>query len=354
MSARSVRSSAAKIGKVKTGEGKTSEAKTSAGMESSKWDLVITRVFDAPRELVFKAWTETRHVSQWWGPKGFTNPVCEMDVRAGGELRIHMRAPDGLVYPMTGVFQEIVEPERLVFVGSALDGDGKSMFDVLTTVVFAERHGKTALTLQLRVIKATAQAPQYLKGMEMGWTQSLDRLGDHLAETVAASEIARVAGEREIVGTHVFDAPRDLVWKMWTDRYHVAQWWGPKGFRTTIHQMDVRPGGEWRFIMHGPDGRDYRNRIIFREVRKPELLVYEHSPDKESEPVRFVTTVTLTEEGESTRVRVQMIFRTAVERDHNVETYGAVEGLKQHFGRLAEYVKNASAENPADSGGDRN
>ena len=157
------------------------DAKISAAMESSDWDLVMTRVFDAPRELVFKAWTETKHVAQWWGPKRFTNPVCEMDVRVGGAIRIHMRAPDGVVYPMTGVFQEIVVPERLVFVSSALDDKGNSMFDVLSTVTFADEPGKTALTLQLRVIKATAQAPQYLKGMEMGWTQSLDRLREHLA-----------------------------------------------------------------------------------------------------------------------------------------------------------------------------
>lgn len=152
--------------------------KISAATESSEWDLVMTRVFDAPRDLVFKAWTETKQVAQWWGPKRFTNPVCEMDVRPGGAIRIHMRAPDGVVYPMTGVFQEIVVPERLVFVSSALDDKGNSMFDVLSTVTFADQRGKTALTLQLRVIKATAVAPQYLKGMEMGWTQSLDRLGE--------------------------------------------------------------------------------------------------------------------------------------------------------------------------------
>ncbi len=166
-------------------DARSSAAKNSAGnmnakTESSKWDLVITRVFDAPRALVFKAWTETRHVTQWWGPKGFSNPVCEMDVRVGGTLRIHMRAPDGVVYPMSGVFEEIVPPERLVFVSSALDGDGKSMFDILNTVLFAEQHGKTTLTLQARVISATALAPQYLKGMEMGWTQSLDRLEQKL------------------------------------------------------------------------------------------------------------------------------------------------------------------------------
>jgi uncharacterized protein YndB with AHSA1/START domain len=146
-----------------------------------KWDLVITRVFDASRERVFKAWTDTAHVAQWWGPKGFTNPVCEMDVRVGGVIRIHMRAPDGVVYPMTGVFQEISEPDRLVFVSTALDEKGDSMFDILNTVLFANQQGRTVLTLQARVIRTTAQAPQYLQGMEAGWTQSLDRLAEKLA-----------------------------------------------------------------------------------------------------------------------------------------------------------------------------
>ena len=161
-------------------------AKASASLESSEWDLVLTRVFDAPRELVFKVWTDTRHMAQWWGPNGFTNPVCELDVRPGGAIRIDMRAPNGVVYPMKGVFEEIVEPERLVFISSALDEKGNSMFDILNTVTFADQGGKTSLTLQVRVIKATAIAPQYLKGMEMGWTQSLDRLGAHLEHLVKA------------------------------------------------------------------------------------------------------------------------------------------------------------------------
>jgi uncharacterized protein YndB with AHSA1/START domain len=91
-----------------------------------------------------------------------------------------MRAPDGVVYRMTGVFNEIIEPERLVFLSSALDENGNSMFDILNTVIFTEQHGKTTMTLQARIIKATAQAPQYLKGMEAGWTQTLDRLATHL------------------------------------------------------------------------------------------------------------------------------------------------------------------------------
>ncbi len=145
--------------------------------------LVITRVFDAPRELVFKAWTDPKRVAQWWGPKGFTNPVCELDVRPGGAIRIDMRGPDGVLYPMKGVFHEIVEPERLVVTTSALeDEEGNPQLEVLTTVTFAEHNGKTKLTLQAVVVKAAPAAAGALSGMELGWRQSLDRLAEHLAK----------------------------------------------------------------------------------------------------------------------------------------------------------------------------
>ena len=151
-------------------------------MANEEQELVLTRVFDAPRELVFKLWTDPKHVAQWWGPHGFTNPVCELDLRPGGAIRIHMRGPDGTVYPMTGVYNEVVEPERLVFTSAALDADGNPMFEVLTTVTFAEQSGKTKQILRARVIKRTAQAAPYLKGMEAGWTQSLERLAESLAK----------------------------------------------------------------------------------------------------------------------------------------------------------------------------
>jgi uncharacterized protein YndB with AHSA1/START domain len=143
-------------------------------------DLVMTRVFDAPPELVFKAWTDPKHLKQWWGPRGFTNPVCEVDLRPGGAIRIHMRAPDGTVYPMTGVFNEIVAPERLVFTSAALDNDGNPMFEVLTVVTFEKQGDKTKLTMQASVTKKTAQAAQHIAGMQQGWTQSLERLADFL------------------------------------------------------------------------------------------------------------------------------------------------------------------------------
>ncbi len=150
-------------------------------LANKEQELVLTRVFDAPRKIVFKAWTDPKCVAEWWGPHGFTNPVCELDPRPGGAIRIHMRGPDGTVYPMTGRYQEIVEPERLVFTSAALDAKGSPMFEVLTTVTFAEQGGKTKQILRTRVIKSTAQAAPYLAGMEQGWAQSLERLNSYLA-----------------------------------------------------------------------------------------------------------------------------------------------------------------------------
>jgi uncharacterized protein YndB with AHSA1/START domain len=153
---------------------------STAAASPERYELNLTRRLDAPRALVFKAWTDPKHVAQWWGPRGFTNPVCEVDARPGGEMRIHMRGPDGSVYPMTAVFKEVVEPERIVFQSAALDANGKPMFEVLTTVTLAAQGSKTKLTLTAKVLTMTAVAPQYLAGMEMGWTQSLERLAEHL------------------------------------------------------------------------------------------------------------------------------------------------------------------------------
>jgi len=145
-------------------------------------EVKLTRVFDAPRRLVFQVWTDPKHVAQWWGPRGFSNPRCEWEARTGGAIHIDMRGPDGRIYPMTGTFQEVLEPERLVFTSSALDEAGHPLFEVETTVTFAERGGKTSLTMQARVVKSTAGAMQYIQGMEAGWTQSLERLEAYVAK----------------------------------------------------------------------------------------------------------------------------------------------------------------------------
>jgi len=159
----------------------------------------------------------------------------------------------------------------------------------------------------------------------------------------AESKSAALAGDREIRGTRVFDAPRELVWKAWTEPEHIGEWWGPKGFTTTTHKMEVKPGGVWRFVMHGPDGRDYQNKITFIEGVKPERLLYKHGgtgekQDRDLEPVNFHVTVIFAEEGGKTRLDMRSVFPSAKARDYVVKNYGAVEGMHQTLARLEEYL----------------
>ncbi len=315
------------------------QAMPSSASASSKPDLVLTRIVDAPRELVFKAWTDPKHLARWWGPKGFTSPVCEWDVRPGGAIRVVMRAPYGVDYPMGGEFREIVPPERLVFTTTALhDAQGNPAFENLNTIIFEEQSGKTkfTLTVYVRYIEKTVspQAAAAIGGMKQGWSESFDRL----EALVTSPSSTPSTADREIVTTRIFDAPRELVFEAWTNPKHVAQWWGPRGFTTTIQQMDVRPGGIWRLVMHGPDGRDYKNKIVFLDVVKPERLVYRTDPEKGIEPVNFKVTVTFNDLGGKTEVHMRMVFPSAVAREHVVQKHNAIEGAKETLGRLAEYL----------------
>jgi uncharacterized protein YndB with AHSA1/START domain len=147
------------------------------------------------------------------------------------------------------------------------------------------------------------------------------------------------AADREIVITRVFDAPRELIWKVWTDPKHVAQWWGPRGFTTTIHEMDVRPGGIWRHTMHGPDGTDYPNQCVFLEIVKPERIVYSHGGGKAGEQdADCEVTWTFEAQGGKTKLTLRMVFPSAGARDHVVKRYHAVEGGEQTLERLAMYL----------------
>lgn len=143
---------------------------------------------------------------------------------------------------------------------------------------------------------------------------------------------------RSIVGSREYDAPRDLVFSAFTDAKHLAQWWGPNGFSTTTSAFDFRPGGVWRFVMHGPDGRNYQNLIIFDEIVRPERIVHHHSGADEAEPVLFRTTITFEDLGGKTRLTWRGDFPSAAERDRVIKDYGAAKGLMENLARLAEFV----------------
>ena len=297
-------------------------------------EVRITRIFDAPRELVWAAWTQAEQLAKWFMPHGFTIPQCEVDLREGGRLHMVVRGPDGMEMANDGAFEQIDPPERLVLTTSAFEGpDGQPMLEARNTITFADRGAKTEVSLHAVVTRATPEMAAPLAGMEEGWLQSLDKLDALLAGREADSS------EREIATTRVLDAPRETVWRAWTDPEQVVRWWGPKGFRTTIEEMDVRPGGVWRHTMHGPDGTDYTNRVVFLEVREPECLAYLHGDP--GEPDRFFATVILDDEGGKTQLSMRSLFPSAADRARVAEEYGAVEGMESTLDELAAFLAGA-------------
>ena len=145
-------------------------------METKNKELLITRIFNAPRELVWKAWTDPEQVAKWWGPNNFTIPLCEMDVKIGGKIYIHMKGPDGTIYPMNGIYKELTKPERIVFVGAALDDHGNALFEQATSIVFEKEGDKTKLSIKVTFSKVKPEAMGHLAGAEIGWNQMLDKL----------------------------------------------------------------------------------------------------------------------------------------------------------------------------------
>jgi len=143
---------------------------------SNEKKMTITRTFDAPRTLVWEAWTEQKHIKEWWGPKRFTNPVCEWDAKKGGMISIHMKGPDGNIYPMDGVFMEIDKPEKIVFNGGALDQDGKRLFDQITSVSFTEEGKRTKVVIDLHFQNILPESMVHIGGANEGWNMSLDKL----------------------------------------------------------------------------------------------------------------------------------------------------------------------------------
>jgi uncharacterized protein YndB with AHSA1/START domain len=159
-----------------------------------------------------------------------------------------------------------------------------------------------------------------------------------------AGTSGQATSDREIVISRTIEGPRPLVFAAFTDPRHLGHWWGPHGFTTTTRSFEFRPGGVWDFIMHGPDGTDFPNRIEWREIVPPERLVYLHG-ESGHDPQAFVSTVTLVDRGNATEVTMRSVFKTKEQRDEAVERYRAIEGGTQTLGRLAAYVATLRAKN---------
>jgi uncharacterized protein YndB with AHSA1/START domain len=287
-------------------------------------EIVTTRLFDAPRELVFRAWTEPDHLAKWWGPKGFTNTFHEFDPRPGGTWRFVMHGPNGTDYPNEIVFVEIASPERLVL-------DHVSLPKFRLTVSFEEVAGKTKVTF--RQLFDSPETYGRIKSLALpGNEENFDKLASELA--------AMGAGSHEMLMSRVVLAPRELVWKAWTDSVHLAKWWGPRGFSSPRCELDLRVGGKLHVDMQHPDGTVRPMIGQFLEIVPPERLVFTAMPlDPNGKPLFEATNaVDFRQEGPMTRINV----RATVEKIHDPIALrfltGRDQGWAESLYRLADVV----------------
>jgi len=245
----------------------TAPKNISAGGTADR-EIVITRDFNAPRELVWEAMTKPEHVMNWWGPRGFSTTIETMDFRVGGAWKHVMKGPDGAKYPNKSVFKEIVKPERIVFShgGGREEGPGASFQATWTFEALAA--DKTRVTARM-VFPSANERDFVVKefGAIEGGKQTLMRLGEFLAGQLCPP----------FVIVREFNAPRDLVWKAWTEREQMMQWFGPEGCTIPVAKMDFRVGGEFHYCMRMPDGDEMWGKWIFREIVAPEKIVLANS-----------------------------------------------------------------------------
>ncbi len=262
---------------------------------------------------MWKAWTDGERLKRWFGPKGATIVQADMDLRPGGVFLYSMRGAMG-DKALWGkwTFMEIVPPEKLVVITSFSDATGGITrhplapdwpLQTLSTTTFAEKGGKTVLTLEWSAYQPTVSEQATFDAghdsMRGGWGGTMDPSRRLLGESA-------IMMKREVLLTRDIAAPRELVFKAWIEPDQLARWWGPHHFTNPVCRVDVRPGGAIYIVMRGPDGTDYPMTGTFHEIVAPERLVFVCAAvDKDGKPMlESLTTVTFTEHAGKTRVTV--------------------------------------------------
>jgi uncharacterized protein YndB with AHSA1/START domain len=303
-------------------------------------EISLIRIFDAPVKMVWDAWTDSEQVAKWWGPRGFTITTHHKDVKTGGSWDYIMHGPDGVDYPNKTKFLEVEPYSRMVYDHGDND-DRAPMFRV--TVNFSEISGKTKMemTMAFPTVEAAAISKKIIKkhGGESTW----DRLAEYLSPT------------DKFVINRSFDAPRDVVFEMWTDPKHLSQWTGPTGSSMEYLKADIKVGGTSFYCMSGVGNTKMYGKVHYKEITKPNRLVYTQVFCDENEnitrhpmaptwPETMLTTVTLEEEGVD-RTRVTITWEVygdanSTEREtFNKAKGGMTQGWIGSLDKLEEYLK---------------
>lgn len=307
-------------------------------------EIRITRLYDAPLETVWEAWTDPKQVAQWWGPRGFTLTTHSKDLRSGGNWDYTMHGPDGVNYPNKTKYLEVEKYARLVYDHGAND-DRPPLFRV--TVLFSENNGKTKMdmTMALATAEAAEEARKFIK--KASGESTWDRLAEYLTK--------ESSGKDKFVINRTFDAPIEVMYEMWTNPKHFGKWLAPTGFDMTFIRADIKPGGSTFYYMAGPGGANKMfGRASYLEFERPHRIKYTQQFCDENEkisrhpmaptwPETMLTTVTLAEEGlDKTRVTIEWEPHGAATREE-IETFvkakaGMTQGWSGSFEKLETYL----------------
>jgi uncharacterized protein YndB with AHSA1/START domain len=307
-------------------------------------EIVITRTFDAPRELVWEAMTDSRHVVNWWGPRGFSTTIEKMDFRVGGIWKLVMHGPDGANYPNEQIFQEIVKPERIVLAHSGRREGGPGVTSVKTWTFDEVESGKTKVTIRM-VFSSATERDFVVKefGAIEGGKQTLERLGEQLAKAIC----------KPFVISREFSAPRELVWQAWTDREHLKHWFGPHGCAVTTATLDFRPGGTFHYATRMADGKEMWGKFFYREIVPPHKVVLINCfsdaaggmirhPFHAHWPLEMLHTTTLVERDGKTLLTIEWVPFNATDEERRCfdgMREGMTQGWTGTFKQLEEYLK---------------
>ena len=301
-------------------------------------EIVQTRLFDAPRDLVWQMFTDPKHIIHWWGPNGFTNTIHEMDVKPGGIWRFIMHGPDGTDYQNKNIFTRVEKPHILAFEHVS----GPHFF---CTITLDDEGSKTRLNFRM-VFTTAEERDRTVRqfGAVEGLTQTLARLADKLKFEQDPSP--------PFILSRTFDAPRDLIWKAWTEREQLMHWFGPKGFVMEFAKLDFRPGGMFLYKLKSPDGQQIWGKFSYREIHAPDRLVWVNSFSdenanvtrhylRETWPLELLTTVTFEENAGKTTVTVHWrpMSPTEIERQTFDSNHDSMRmGWGGTFDQLQEYL----------------
>lgn len=275
--------------------------------------------------------------------------MCEdgsTDLRPSGAWRCAMRGPDGTLHVARGVYREISPPTRVSFTHSWENEPGEAEHETLVSVELEDHGGKTRMRFRQTGLRSKASRD----GHGEGWSEAFVHLeelvesGGEASPTGPGTKVTRT--DDTLTLTRVFPATRELVWEAFTRPEHLTRWWGPEGFSTTTHAMDLRPGGEWRYTMHGPDGTNYENHVRFEQVVPLERVVSTHAGDMRDQPVCFRKEITFKTVAGGTRVTMRTTFPNPEMLTRVVDTYGALEGGKQTLSRLGAFLSSQVTNGP--------